>query len=52
MNYSAEIENMYPIGKGPNHANAPIPIEGNFIHVKEISDISRLTHGVGNCYRY
>ncbi|MEI6895922.1 MAG: hypothetical protein V5786_00265 [Psychromonas sp.] len=49
MKYSTEIENMCPIAKGANHANAPIPIEGNFIHVKEVSQISGLTHGVGTC---
>ena len=49
MNYSTEIQNMCPIARGPNHANAPVPIEGNFIHVTEVSHISGVTHGVGTC---
>ncbi|EIV9636527.1 hypothetical protein MBN97_005717 [Klebsiella pneumoniae] len=44
-----EIEQMCVVAKGPNHGPAPIPQEGKWIKVKEVSDISGLTHGVGWC---
>lgn len=49
MIYSAEVNNMCPITKGPNHGPAPIPEEGKWVQAKEISDISGLTHGIGWC---
>ena len=49
MNYSAEVENMCVLKKGPNHGPAPIPEEGKWVQSKEIKDISGLTHGVGWC---
>ena len=49
MNYSAEVEHMCPIAKGAYHGPAPIPEEGKWVQVKEIKDISGLTHGVGWC---
>lgn len=49
MNYSKEVEQMCPIGKGVNHGSAPIPQEGKWTQAKEIKDISGLTHGVGWC---
>ena len=49
MIYSAEVNNMCPITKGPNHGPAPIPEEGKWVKAKEISDISGLTHGIGWC---
>ncbi|MGN1032531.1 MAG: iron-sulfur cluster assembly scaffold protein [Intestinibacter sp.] len=49
MIYSAEVNNMCPITKGPNHGPAPIPEEGKWVQVKEISDVSGLTHGIGWC---
>ncbi len=42
-----EIEQMCVVAKGPNHGPAPIPQEGQWIKVKEVSDVSGLTHGVG-----
>lgn len=33
----------------PNHGPAPIPQEGKWVQVKEIKDISGLTHGIGWC---
>lgn len=49
MQYSREVEEMICVKKGVNHANAPIPEEGKWVHAKEIKDISGLTHGVGWC---
>ena len=49
MNYSSEVENMCVVKKGANHGPAPIPEEAKWGKVKEIKDISGLTHGVGWC---
>ncbi|WP_108651740.1 iron-sulfur cluster assembly scaffold protein [Dongshaea marina] len=49
MNYSTEVEQMCPIQRGPNHANAPIPVEGQWLNVKEVSALSGVSHGVGSC---
>jgi NifU-like protein involved in Fe-S cluster formation len=49
MIYSAEVEHMICVAKGANHGPAPIPEEGRWVQVKEIKDISGLTHGVGWC---
>ncbi|QNU66573.1 hypothetical protein EHE19_017245 [Ruminiclostridium herbifermentans] len=49
MNYSHEVENMCVVKKGPNHGPAPIPEEGKWVKVKEVKDISGLSHGVGWC---
>jgi NifU-like protein involved in Fe-S cluster formation len=40
---------MCPLAKGAYHGPAPIPEEGKWVQVKENSDISGLTHGVGWC---
>ncbi len=49
MNYSSEVQEMYCVAKGPNHGPAPIPEEGQWVKVKEIKDISGLSHGIGWC---
>lgn len=49
MIYTKEIENMCLVHKGAYHGPAPIPQEGKWVQVKEISDISGMTHGVGWC---
>ncbi|SHJ05690.1 NifU homolog involved in Fe-S cluster formation [Parasporobacterium paucivorans DSM 15970] len=49
MIYSHEIEMMCPVAQGVNHGAAPVPQEGKWTKVKEISDVSGLTHGVGWC---
>ena len=49
MIYSTEVEHMCPITKGAYHGPAPIPQEGRWVQVKEVKDISGLTHGVGWC---
>ena len=49
MNYSHEVENMCPLAKGAYHGPAPIPEEGKWVQVKEVKDVSGLTHGIGWC---
>lgn len=49
MIYSAEVDHMCCVAKGPNHGPAPIPEEGKWVQAKEIKDISGLTHGIGWC---
>jgi len=49
MIYSAEVEEMCCVAKGPDHGPAPIPEEGKWVQAKEIKDISGLTHGIGWC---
>ena len=49
MNYSHEVENMCPLAKGTYHGPAPIPEEGKWVQVKEVKDVSGLTHGIGWC---
>ena len=47
--YSADVQKMCVVAKGPHHGPAPIPEEGKWIQAKQISDISAYTHGVGWC---
>ena len=49
MEYTHEVEQMCMVAKGPKNGPAPIPQEGKWTQVKEIKDISGLTHGVGWC---
>jgi len=49
MIYSAEVEKMTCVAKGANHGPAPIPEEGKWVRVKDVQDVSGLTHGVGWC---
>ena len=49
MIYSTEIQNMCPVAGGAKHGPAPIPEEGRWVKVKEVGDVSGLTHGVGWC---
>lgn len=46
---SHEVEQMCCVTKGAQHGPAPIPEEGKWVQVKEVKDISGLTHGVGWC---
>ncbi|MCX7970137.1 MAG: hypothetical protein N3A57_01035 [Negativicutes bacterium] len=46
---SAEVQSMECVARGGCHANAPVPQEGKWVHVREIKDICGLTHGVGWC---
>ena len=49
MIYSKELEEMCTVAKGVNHGPAPIPEEGKWVKVKEVKDVSGLTHGIGWC---
>ncbi len=49
MIYTSQVENMCPVAKGAKHDPAPIPQEGKWTKVREVKDISGLTHGVGWC---
>ena len=49
MIISKEVENMCPLAKGAYHGPAPIPEEGKWVQVKEVKDVSGLTHGIGWC---
>ena len=49
MKYSHEVEKMCPLAKGAYHGPAPIPQEGRWTQVKEVNEISGLTHGIGWC---
>ena len=49
MVYSKEIENMCTVKKGVDHGPAPILEEGKWVKVKEVKDVSGLTHGIGWC---
>ncbi|MFR5353141.1 MAG: iron-sulfur cluster assembly scaffold protein, partial [Gemmiger formicilis] len=49
MEYSAQVNAMCPITKGPKHGPAPIPEEGQWVKAYKIEDISGYTHGVGWC---
>lgn len=44
-----EVEQMCSVRQGCNHGAAPIPQEGKWDQVREVNDISGLTHGVGWC---
>ena len=46
---SHEVEQMCCVAKGAKHGPAPVPEEGKWVQVKEVKDISGLTHGVGWC---
>ncbi|MDY2960090.1 MAG: hypothetical protein SOR72_04760 [Hornefia sp.] len=50
MIYTKEVEHMCPIGRmDAAHGPSPIPQEGKWVQVKEVKDVSGLTHGVGWC---
>lgn len=49
MNYSTEVKNMCSVKNGFSHGPSPIPVEGEWVSSKNITDISGLTHGVGGC---
>lgn len=46
---SHEVEQMCCVTKGAKHGPAPVPEEGKWVQVKQVTDISGLTHGVGWC---
>ena len=44
-----EVDNMCCVAKGCDHGPAPIPQEGQWTQVRQINEVSGLTHGVGWC---
>lgn len=42
-------EKFCMVRQGPNHGPAPIPQEGKWTRVKEVSDVSGFAHGCGTC---
>ena len=49
MKYSKELEGMCCIKTGIRHEAAPIPQEGNWDKVTQISQINGFSHGIGAC---
>ena len=49
MVYSTEVEHMCPVAKGAYHGPAPVPQEGKWVQIRENTDISGFTHGIGWC---
>ena len=49
MIYTKEVELMCPVHQGVHHGAAPIPEQAKWVQVKNVEDISGLTHGVGWC---
>ncbi len=49
MQYTTELQNTCCVTKGAVHDPAPIPAEGKWVKVKQIDQISGLSHGVGRC---
>ena len=47
MEHTHEVEQMCVVAKGAKNGPAPIPQEGKWTQVKEVKDISGLTHGIG-----
>lgn len=48
-NFTTDLKERCPLKKGVDHGPAPIPEEGEWVQVKEIKDISGLSHGIGWC---
>lgn len=49
MKYTNEIKAMLPVSRCSNHGPSPIPQEGSYDKVKEVSQISGLSHSAGTC---
>ena len=49
MIYSKEVNLMCPVAQGVHHGAAPIPQEGSWTKVREVSDVNGFTHGIGWC---
>ena len=47
--YTKDVEERCLVRKGCDHGPAPIPEEGQWVKVKEISQISGMSHGIGWC---
>lgn len=46
---TTELRERCCVAKGPHHGPAPIPEEGEWVRVRQIGDISGLSHGIGGC---
>ena len=49
MEITHEVERMKKVACPKGHGPAELPQEGNWTQVKEIRDISSLSHGIGWC---
>lgn len=49
MGYSNQVKNMVCIASCTGHGSSPIPEQGRWIKVKQVKDVSGLTHGIGWC---
>jgi NifU-like protein involved in Fe-S cluster formation len=49
MKISPEVEKQVQLNCPKGHGPAELPMEGKWVQVKEISQISGLSHGVGRC---
>ncbi|MBO4219295.1 MAG: hypothetical protein J5887_07360 [Erysipelotrichaceae bacterium] len=49
MKISPEVEKQVKLNCPKGHGPAELPIEGKWVQVKDISQISGLSHGVGRC---
>lgn len=49
MQYTEELRQMTTVGRCTVHGSAPIPQEGVFSQVKDVSQISGFSHSVGTC---
>ncbi|MCQ2792621.1 MAG: hypothetical protein MJ208_03775 [Bacilli bacterium] len=47
--YTDALNKMCVVKKGCDHGPAPIPEEGEWVKVKEVNQISALSHGIGWC---
>lgn len=47
--YTSDIEARCVVHKGCDHGPAPIPEEGKWVAVKEVTQVSGLSHGIGWC---
>ena len=47
--YTPDLEKRCVVKKGCDHGPAPIPEEGEWVKVKEVTQISALSHGIGWC---
>ena len=46
---SSALEKLCVVAQGPNHGPSPLPQEGGWNAVRQISDLSGFAHGCGTC---
>ncbi len=49
MKYTKRLDGMTCVGRCTNHGCSPIPQEGHYDQVKEVSQLSGFSHSVGTC---